>query len=228
MENVDLWRQVGFFSPTDFKKKVHVVGVGATGSHIVDTLASMGIQSIIAYDFDVVENHNIPNQIYYLEDVGKPKVVALQQHIKRKMGFDIEVRNEKVEEIKDLSGYLFLCTDNMDAQKNIMLASARLNRNVDRVIETRMSIKHGRVYYFDPNNKIHLKKWTEEWYSNEESAPSPCNLVAISATTKLIAAAAAGKVVLENAVPVPDVPGLPVYNRTLIAIDGSSVNTKWE
>jgi len=228
MENVDLWRQVGFFSPTDLKKKVHVVGVGATGSHIVDTLASMGVQNIVAYDFDVVENHNLPNQIYALEDIGKPKVVALQRHVKSKMGFDIEIKNEKVEKIEGLSGYLFLCTDNMDTQKNIMLASARLNRDVDCVVETRMSIDHGRVYFFDPNNKIHLKRWAEEWYPNNEAAPSPCNLIAISATAKLIAATAAGRVVLANRVKRENAPEYPLYNRVMIALDGSSQTTKWE
>lgn len=228
-ENIaDLWRQLGFFAPTELKKKIHIVGIGATGSHIADTLACMGIKDIVAYDFDVVENHNLPNQIYNLNDIGKPKVVALQQHIKQKMGWDIEIRNEKVEKIEGLSGYLFLCTDSMDAQKSIALSSARLNRNVDFVIETRMSIDHGRVYFFDPNNKIHLKKWLEEWYPNEAAAPSPCNLIAISATAKLIAATAAARVALVNRVIRPDGPDYPIFNRTLISMDGTSINSKWE
>lgn len=228
MENVDLWRQLGFFSPSDLKKPIHVVGAGATGSHIVATLAGMGISNIIAYDFDVVENHNIPNQIFFIEDVGKPKVVALQQHVKRKMGFDIEIRNEKVEKIEGLSGYLFLCTDNMDTQKNIMLSSARLNRNVDGVIETRMGINQGRVYFFDPNNKTHLKRWADEWYSNEMAAASPCNLVAISATVQLIAATAAGRVILKHRVKKDGDPIYPIYNRSLVSLGGDFQNTIWE
>jgi len=235
-DKADLWRQMGFFSPSKMSDKIHVIGAGATGSHIVNTLACMGIENIVVYDFDIVENHNLPNQVYLLSDVGKPKVVALQQHVKNKMGFDIEAKNEKVEMIEDLSGILILCTDSMACQKDIFNKSARLNSKVKAVIETRMAIDHGRVYFVDPNNKIHLKKYAAEWYSDEEAAESPCNLRAISCTAQLLSSLAAGMVVIKHLTdtwtPDPEKKDdkLPyvLYNKFMISMDGNSIHYSWD
>lgn len=223
----DLYRHVGFFNPEMFKEEVHVIGAGATGSHIVDALTSMGIMNLTVYDFDVVESHNLPNQLYLLEDIGKPKVVALQQYVKNKMGFDISAKIEKVEKIENLSGYLFLCTDSMETQKEIMLSSARLNRKVKAVIETRMGIDQGRVYYFDPNNKIHLKKWMGDWYGDSEAAESPCNATAISSTAKLLSSLAAHKIVIANKIAAKEETDCNLFNKSLICMDGENLNYKW-
>ena len=186
----DLWRQLGFFDPAD-SPKIHVVGVGATGSHIVNTLCSMGIESVVAYDYDNVEVHNLPNQIYRLDDVGKPKVEALQEHIKAKMGFEIEVHNEKVTGITS-GGILVLCTDSPESQKEILLNSAK--KGFKRVVETRMGIDTGLVFYFDPRNKYHIDNYLKEWYPSNESEESPCNIRAISVMVESIAALAASKI----------------------------------
>jgi hypothetical protein len=235
-DRADLWRQIGFFTPSTMTGKIHVVGAGATGSHIVDTLACMGLENIVVYDFDIVENHNLPNQIYTLADVGKPKVVALQQHIKNKMGFDIATKNEKVDAIENLEGVLILCTDKMQCQKDIFNKSARLNSKAIAAIETRMGIDQGRIYFLDPNNKAHLKKYAAEWYSDEEAVESPCNLRAISGTAKLIASLAASRVIInhkkDNWIPDPkkedDICPYNVYNKTLICMDGSTINYSWD
>ena len=222
----DLWRQMGFFTPSKVEGKIHVVGVGATGSHIVNTLACMGVENIVVYDFDVVEPHNLPNQIYSLPDVGKPKVDALKQYVTNKMGFDIEAVNEKVESIEDLDGMLILCTDSMKSQKEIFESSAKFKPKARAVIETRMGIDHGRVYFLDPNNKIHLKKYAAEWYTDEEAAESPCNLRAISVTAQLIACLAASKVVLTTKEDDSDfIYKLP--NKTMICMDGSVIDYSW-
>lgn len=224
---VDYWRQGAFFNPFTFQIPIHVIGVGATGSHIVDTLANMGVRDITAYDFDVVEGHNLPNQIYGLKHVGMPKVDALASHVKDKMGFDIKTVNKKVEEIPDLSGVLMLCTDSMAAQKSICLTSARLNKKVHWVIETRMGIDQGRVYFFDPNNKIHLGRWTKSCYSDEEAAESPCNLRAIATTAKCLATLAAHRIIIASKKLVTD-DKIPLYNESTVCMDGSIFNYIWD
>ena len=226
----DLWRQIGFFDPNFLRnEKVHIVGAGALGSHFVDTLASMGIKNLVVYDFDDVEDHNLPNQIYKLCDIGIPKVEALKRHIKEKMGYDIEVCNQKVEKIEDLSGYLCLCVDSMQVRKDIILNNARLNHKVKRVIEARMGISQGQVFFFDPNNRIHLKKWLDNWYPDEQAKESPCNSKSISVTAKLLASLAAARLVIyarqqagkdnENTV---------LYNETVAHICGNIDNYCWD
>lgn len=223
----NLWRQEGFFSSCDFQDEIHVVGVGATGSHIVDTLASMGIWNITVYDYDKVEDHNLPNQVFKLQDVGKFKVDALKQHVKEKMGFDIKAVNKKVQAIETLSGYLVLCADSMQSQKEIMLSSARMNRKVKYVLETRMGIDQGRIYLFNPSNKIHLKRWSDEWYSDDNAVESPCNVKAIACTAKLIASLAASKIVMLNKRDDVGYIDNVTFNRTLVGINGLIDNTIW-
>lgn len=226
----DLWRQIGFFDPVFLENdKIHVIGAGALGSHFVDTLASMGIQNLVVYDDDTVENHNLPNQIYRLQDVGKPKVEALKQYVKEKMGYDIEARNERVEKIENLSGYLCLCVDSMQVRKDIILNNARLNPRVKMVVESRMGISQGQVFNFDPNNRLHLKKWMDKWYSDEDALESPCNSKSIAVTAKLIASIAAARIVIyarqqagrdnENTV---------LYNESVAHICGNIDNYCWD
>lgn len=229
MAAANLWRQAGFFNPNDLgENKVHIVGAGATGSHIADTLASMGIYQLAVYDFDTVEDHNLPNQIYKLSDIGKPKVEALKQHILDKMGFEIEAYNQKVEKIENLKGYLVLCTDSMEVQKSIMLLSARLNRNCIGVVETRMGIDQGRVYFFDPNDKLHLSTWNDRWYPDSAALESPCNQRSISMTAKLLASLAAGRIIIHQRRINKRDSETVLYNESIIHICGNIDNNVWE
>lgn len=224
---VDHYRQLALFNPLTYKTPIHVVGVGATGSHIVDTLTNMGVDAINIYDFDIVENHNLPNQIYCPEHVGKLKVEALKEHVAKKTGLTVNAVNEKVTKINDLSGILILCTDKMASQKEIFSESARMNRKVSWVLETRMGIETGRIYFFDPNNKIHIKKWLDGCYGDEEAAESPCNLRAIASTARVIAALASHKVVIANKIERNEAQELQVYNETILSMDGTTVNYSW-
>ena len=194
MSKIDFWRQAGFFNNLSFNYKIHVIGVGATGSHIVDSLANAGVTDLEIYDFDKVEEHNIPNQIYFLKDVGKQKVNALREYVKAKTGAEINIHNEKVSSITmDKPGMLILCTDSMASQKEILLSTGT-QPNCLRVIETRMGLEHGRVYSLDANSKIELRKWLSSWYPDEDAEESPCNLRSINTTAKYLAAIASHQV----------------------------------
>ncbi len=64
------------------KKKVEnttvlIGGIGATGSQAAVTLARIGIGKIIIIDGDVLEKHNIGNQVYRRAQIGSSKVDAL-------------------------------------------------------------------------------------------------------------------------------------------------------
>ena len=76
-EEVDYWRQLDIFSPKNFTTSITIIGAGATGSYIAWLLAKMGCRDITVYDADKIENHNLPNQIYGIKDIGKKKVLAI-------------------------------------------------------------------------------------------------------------------------------------------------------
>ena len=77
MKEVSFLRHSGWFGPeTAGDTVLNIIGVGATGSHIGLYAAKMGFHNFQVWDLDIVENHNLPNQIYENEDIGSKKVDA--------------------------------------------------------------------------------------------------------------------------------------------------------
>lgn len=61
--------------------RIMVVGCGALGSNLLDSLARQGYTALGTLDFDRVEEHNIGTQRFTQQDVGKLKVEAMDEHI---------------------------------------------------------------------------------------------------------------------------------------------------
>jgi tRNA A37 threonylcarbamoyladenosine dehydratase len=62
--NLDVRRHAELFDPHTFNTPVTIIGAGATGSWLAIALAKLGIDNISIWDFDKVEEHNIPNQAF--------------------------------------------------------------------------------------------------------------------------------------------------------------------
>jgi len=62
---------------------VGIAGAGGLGSNAAVSLARSGVGHIIVVDFDVVEKSNLNRQYYFQEHIGKQKVTALQEIIKK-------------------------------------------------------------------------------------------------------------------------------------------------
>jgi adenylyltransferase/sulfurtransferase len=61
-----------------------IVGLGATGSSVANTLVRAGIGQVVLFDRDLVELHNLQRQILYSEDdLNRPKAVAAAEHLQR-------------------------------------------------------------------------------------------------------------------------------------------------
>jgi sulfur carrier protein ThiS adenylyltransferase len=60
-----------------------VAGAGGIGSNVSMLLARAGVGRLIAVDHDVVEVANLNRQAYFLDQVGMPKVEALEASIRR-------------------------------------------------------------------------------------------------------------------------------------------------
>ena len=71
----------GKFSSLLNEKKVCVVGVGAIGSIVCESLARSGVTTLALWDDDTVEPGNICRSTYQVQDIGKSKVEALREHI---------------------------------------------------------------------------------------------------------------------------------------------------
>ncbi len=62
---------------------VGIAGVGGLGSHVAIALVRMGLGRLVIADFDVVEPSNLNRQQYFVDQIGLPKVQALQETLAR-------------------------------------------------------------------------------------------------------------------------------------------------
>ncbi len=65
------------------RSTVGIAGAGGLGSNAAISLARSGVGRLIIADFDVVEPSNLNRQQYFIEQVGRPKVEALHENLRR-------------------------------------------------------------------------------------------------------------------------------------------------
>ena len=77
------------------KSIIGIAGCGGLGSNAAIALARIGVGKLILVDFDVVEPTNLNRQQYFIDDIGKRKVDALEEKLKMINPFlQIEKHNE--------------------------------------------------------------------------------------------------------------------------------------
>lgn len=151
---MDLLRQFSFFNPIDIKDEIHVIGVGAIGSHIVEMLVRMGIEDIHIYDFDEVNSHNIPNQMFFENDIGTSKCESLLKtctQINQDCKETITVHEKGYTEGMPLNGYVFLCVDSIGLRKTIATAHM-YNPHIIAMFDFRMGLESAQHYATKWNN----------------------------------------------------------------------------
>ena len=172
---IDPLRHISVFDPDRFgDKRVDIIGVGATGSKVAISLAKLGVQNIHIWDFDKIEEHNIANQMFDIGDIGKKKVIALYEIIKRQTGEKITIHDEKVDGSQALGEVVFLLTDTMASRKEIWERGLKMKLRTKVVIETRMGIDEGRLYTVNPCQLSEIKQWEGTLYTDKEAAVSAC------------------------------------------------------
>lgn len=118
---MNLNKSLEFFDPGSVRGRIHIIGCGSVGSSVAVLLARMGLTKITLYDFDIVEPHNLCNQMYTTHDLGKPKTQALAELL---MAINPDITTDLKVEPKGytdqmLSGHVFLCVDNIDLRRRI-------------------------------------------------------------------------------------------------------------
>lgn len=119
---MDLSKCYEFFQPDKVDGKVHIIGCGSVGSALAELLVRNGVTNLTLWDFDHVEAHNVSNQMFRSTDIGKLKTEALREilvEINPEVEETIEIHSDGWKG-KMLSGYLFLCVDNIDLRRQIV------------------------------------------------------------------------------------------------------------
>lgn len=142
-----------FFNPAKkVNKEIHIIGCGAIGSYVALQLVKLGCTDINLWDFDIVESHNITNQVYTSKDIPLPKTVALKQHL---LDNNPEVQLKErgmYTGMQPLKGYAFICVDNIETRKEIYERN-QYNPMLKLVIDGRIGLEQGQVY---------TAKWSDE------------------------------------------------------------------
>lgn len=190
-------RHMDVFNPATFgNKRIDVIGAGATGSRVILEIAKLGVSNLHAWDFDIVEAHNIANQAFWLSHIGKPKVDAIKEVVKASSGLDLSIHPEKVDgATKDLGQIVFLMVDSMKARREIFDGAIENNFATELLIETRMGADEGRVYAFNPQKPEEVRRWKSFLYDDptpQEQARLALNGCGGSTTVGSTAAVIAG------------------------------------
>lgn len=119
---MDLSKSYEYFQPEKHDDRIHIIGCGSVGSTVACMLARTGITNFTLWDFDTVEPHNLANQMFRQKDIHKPKVEALLDIICEINPDIADCAKLKPEGWKgqQLSGYVFLCVDNIDLRREIV------------------------------------------------------------------------------------------------------------
>lgn len=166
-------KQGDYFQPIDdLKAPIHIIGVGAIGSTIATMLARMGVQELNIYDIDTVEMKNICNQEYCDRHIGYTKLEAMYDLLTEiNPNIKVKMYKEGWQEGTRLSGYVFMCVDNIDLRRKIVEDNF-YNRYVKAIFDFRMRLTDAQHYAADFKHLDYLLK-TMQFTHEEAKAETP-------------------------------------------------------
>jgi len=172
---IEYTRQLDLLNLERLKIPITIIGAGAVGSFTALALAKMGASDLTVFDPDTIAPHNLPNQFYRIEDLGKSKVIALHEIISDYAGIEIKAHPEKFI-TRALKGIVIVAVDSMDERKKIWHQVKR-NIHVPLFIDTRMGAEVARIYAVNP--LADAEGYDRSLYPSTEALREPCTRRAI-------------------------------------------------
>lgn len=192
---MNLAKSYEFFQPESCRDRIHIIGCGAIGSTVAENLVRYGLTKITLYDFDKVEAHNIANQMFTQEDIGKSKIEAVADYLEK-------INPEVTKDLKlapkgytgqRLSGYVFLCVDNIDLRREIATAN-KDNNFIKGMFDFRMRLTDAQHYAADWHDKQMVEAFLNSMQFSHDEAKvetpvSACNMtLSVCSTVRAIVA----------------------------------------
>lgn len=195
MPMMDLSKSYEFFQPEKYDGRIHIIGCGSVGSTLAENLARCGVTKMTLWDFDTVESHNIVNQMFSQQHIGKSKVEALADilvDINPYIKDELELQ-PKGWQGKLLSGYIFLCVDDISIRRNFV--EKHMDSPFVKAVFDVRTMLTGAQHYAAPWDNYKLKQtlldsmqFTHE-EAAEETPVSACGItLGIVTTVRLICA----------------------------------------
>ena len=182
---MDLSKMEGFFNPENIKENIHIIGCGSIGSVLAELLIRTGIEGvkIHLYDFDIVEPHNMTNQLFFQEDIGHLKVEAVRNNILR-INPNLEkcvVIHPKGWNGEALDGHVFLCVDSIEVRKEIAKGNL-YNPRIKFMCDFRTRLTDAQHYAADWSNKEQKEDFIASMNFTEEEAKEATPMSACGTT----------------------------------------------
>lgn len=166
-------RQSAWLNPEAMPPGV-IIGCGGLGSHTAERLAKMGMHDLTIYDDDKVEEHNLGSQNFDNDATGKPKVVALKEHLARVSEARVTACQEKYNGQPIKSGSIVIClVDSIGVRKKIWEQIA-YDPNIPLYIEARMAFREGQIYTVVPTDPDQIELYEASFFENGQAEELPC------------------------------------------------------
>ena len=168
---MNLTKSSEFFDPESCQDRIHLIGCGSVGSCVAELLARFGFKNVSLYDFDVVEEHNLANQMFTTKNLYKPKVDGIYERW-------IDINPEAVDGLKvypegwkghKLSGYVFLCVDNIELRRKIVEEN-KYNMNIKGMFDFRTALTDAQHYAADWSKQKDIEAFLDTMDFTHEEA----------------------------------------------------------
>ena len=172
---------------------VTLVGAGSVGSFTILTLTKMGIVDIAIYDPDHITSQNIPNQFYTAYDIGRAKVIAIQDMLRNFAGVYAEQFNIHYSQ-EPLKSIVIVATDSMASRRTVW-EQFKKQPSCRYYIEARMGGELGIVYCIQKSIRgdslllldKDIKFYEDTLYSDEQVKSLSCTARTIIYNVLMIA-----------------------------------------
>ena len=147
-----------YFDATAIQEPINVIGCGAIGSHVCETLARMGFPEVHIYDFDTVDEHNITNQKFITVDIGHSKVDACERYMQA-INPDMKVikHADGLQPPYVVNGIVILAVDDIELRQKIVAAN-KYNNYCKMFLDFRMRLTDAQHYFAMHDNAKDMLK----------------------------------------------------------------------
>jgi sulfur carrier protein ThiS adenylyltransferase len=149
---------------------ITVIGVGAIGRQVALQLAAIGARRLVLVDFDGVDSTNVTTQGYFASDIGRPKVLATADAVRR---LDPSVEVEPVEDRfrlrQSVGEVVFCCVDSIEVRAAVWKA---LNNRARLFVDGRMLGETIRVLVAD--GALGSRHYPTTLFAASDAQPGRC------------------------------------------------------
>lgn len=189
---MNLSKSFEFFNPNTLNSRIHIIGCGSVGSTVAELLARFGIDNFVLYDFDIVEPHNIVNQMFTTKHLYRTKVECLSEMLKE-INPEVKIRVEPEGWTdQQLDGYVFLAVDNIELRKKIAEEN-KYNSYIKAMFDFRTGLTDAQHYAADWSDMRSKKAFIDTMQFTHEEAKADEHLSAcqvsmcVAPTVRMIA-----------------------------------------